>query len=298
MQGRALRERGEIQSFAHHGFGYVPEDEAHSERRYMEEVVAQTDLRMTYVDGGPRRILDVIPAIARQQDEPFGTASIVAQWFVFEAAARAGLKVMLDGQGADEVLGGYHAYLPMVARTYLSELEAHSLRALCGLAPSDVRRPTAHSPRRGGHGLPRPAPPRGLRGRGSSPLPQPSCHPRSGAGWHLADAESLEARSINDILARATGVQLPALLRFEDRNSMAHSIEARVPFLDHRMVEFAFRLPGEDKIHGAVTKHVLREGLAGVLPEAIRTRSDKVGFRADPDDHVEIRRPSPGCPAP
>src|SRR6188472_1822536 len=65
------------------------------------------------------RVLEAIPVIARQQDEPFGTASIVAQWFVFAAAAEAGLKVMLDGQGADEVLGGYHAYLPMVARTHL-----------------------------------------------------------------------------------------------------------------------------------------------------------------------------------
>jgi asparagine synthase (glutamine-hydrolysing) len=55
-----------------------------------------------------------------------------------------------------------------------------------------------------------------------------------------------------------------------------------VPFLDHRLVEFAFRLPGDYKIHRAETKHVLREGLNGVLPDAIRTRKDKVGFRSDP----------------
>jgi asparagine synthetase B (glutamine-hydrolysing) len=106
--------------------------------------------------------------------------------------------------------------------------------------------------------------------------------PRFRGAWHRADEHSLAPRSINEILAQATTTQLPALLRFEDRNSMAHSLEARVPFLDHRLVDFAFRLPGDQKIHGAMTKYVLREGLVGILPEPIRARSDKVGFRADP----------------
>ena len=63
---------------------------------------------------------------------------------------------------------------------------------------------------------------------------------------------------------------------------MAHSIEARVPFLDHRLVEFAFRLPGEFKVRGVDTKAILREAMRGVLPEPIRTRKDKIGFRAEP----------------
>jgi asparagine synthase (glutamine-hydrolysing) len=75
---------------------------------------------------------------------------------------------------------------------------------------------------------------------------------------------------------------LPALLRFEDRNSMAHSVEARVPFLDHQLVEFAFSLPVEEKIRGAETKRVLRQAMRGVIPEPIRQRRDKIGFRADP----------------
>ena len=64
---------------------------------------------------------------------------------------------------------------------------------------------------------------------------------------------------------------------------MAHSVEARVPFLDHRVVEFAFRLPASLKINGVETKHVLRESMRGVLPEDIRARKDKIGFRAEPD---------------
>ncbi len=80
---------------------------------------------------------------------------------------------------------------------------------------------------------------------------------------------------------------------------MAHSLEARVPFLDHRLVEFAFRLPDEWKIRGRTTKYVLREALAGVIPEQIRSRADKVGFRADPavtwalvEDHREDLSPT------
>ena len=84
------------------------------------------------------------------------------------------------------------------------------------------------------------------------------------------------------LLRHQVQTSLPSLLRYEDRNSMAHSIEARVPFLDHRLVELAFRLPGESKVRGADTKRVLREAMKGVLPEPIRTRRDKLGFRADP----------------
>jgi len=278
----ALRGEGEMPSFAHHGFGYVPHDAAYSERSYMDEVVRQTGIEMTYVQDVPERVLDVIPAVARQQDEPFGTASIIAQWFVFEAAAQAGLKVMLDGQGADEVLGGYHAYLPMVARTHLQNWRllryvrfAAEHRRLLGAGPlsrSDIVATAVPGVRRLGRSRERT-----LTAAAATLTPA-----FRGGDWHHVDEGLLEPRSINEILARATEIQLPALLRFEDRNSMAHSIEARVPFLDHRLVEFAFRLPGEEKIHGATTKHVLREATRGLLPEPIRTRADKIGFRADP----------------
>jgi asparagine synthase (glutamine-hydrolysing) len=84
------------------------------------------------------------------------------------------------------------------------------------------------------------------------------------------------------LLRQQVQTGLPSLLRYEDRNSMAHSIEARVPFLDHRLVELAFRLPPETKVRGADTKRLLREAMKGVLPELIRLRRDKLGFRADP----------------
>ena len=93
------------------------------------------------------------------------------------------------------------------------------------------------------------------------------------------------------LASQITTYGLPALLRYEDRSSMAHSIEARVPFLDHRLVEFAFRLPGDYKIPApARTKDLIREGMRDVLPPEILARRDKIGFRAEPSATWELAR--------
>jgi asparagine synthase (glutamine-hydrolysing) len=73
-------------------------------------------------------------------------------------------------------------------------------------------------------------------------------------------------------------LSLPVLLRYEDKNSMAHSIESRVPFLDHRLVEFCLGLPTDYKVKGSLTKRVMRKGLEGVVPEATLRRRSKLGF--------------------
>ena len=84
-------------------------------------------------------------------------------------------------------------------------------------------------------------------------------------------------------LAMTFTSNLPMLLHWEDRSSMAHSIEARVPFLDHPLVEFSLALGNEHKMEGARTKSVLRSAMSGVLPDAIRDRRDKLGF-ATPEE--------------
>jgi asparagine synthase (glutamine-hydrolysing) len=71
---------------------------------------------------------------------------------------------------------------------------------------------------------------------------------------------------------------VPMLLHWEDRDSMAHSVESRLPFLDFRVVELLMGLPAEMKISDAITKQVLREAMCGILPESIRMRTDKMGF--------------------
>ena len=87
---------------------------------------------------------------------------------------------------------------------------------------------------------------------------------------------------------------LPQLLRYEDRNAMNHSIESRVPFLDHRMVEFLFTLPDEWKLERGVTKSIFRKALQDILPEKIRQRKDKIGFKPDQSmTHAYIRKHLP-----
>jgi asparagine synthase (glutamine-hydrolysing) len=71
---------------------------------------------------------------------------------------------------------------------------------------------------------------------------------------------------------------LPLYLRIEDRNSMAHSIEARLPFMDYRLVTLLFNLPDSWKVRGPWNKYVLREGMRGRIPESVRSRADKMGF--------------------
>jgi asparagine synthase (glutamine-hydrolysing) len=78
--------------------------------------------------------------------------------------------------------------------------------------------------------------------------------------------------------AQLTTLNLPMLLHWEDRDSMAHGVEARLPFLDYRLVEFCLGLPEDYKLSDGWTKRVMREGLRGRLPERVRTRRDKLGF--------------------
>jgi asparagine synthase (glutamine-hydrolysing) len=272
-------------TYRHRAFGYVPPDGSVSEKHWMDLVVDQTGIGLTEVRPDAARFDESLPTIVRQQDEPFGSTSIAAQWFVFEAARAAGMKVMLDGQGADEVLGGYHGYLSTVAAGLLHQRRRIAYARLA----IDYRR------RLGGWPLPAGSAtsllPRQLQtaaGRvharrtvARPPVPTISDVLTAGAADALPASEPLPTE-MQALLRHQVEASLPALLRYEDRNSMAHSIEARVPFLDHRLVELAFALPAAAKVRGAETKRLLRQAMKGVLPEAIRTRRDKLGFRADP----------------
>ena len=270
-------------SYRHQAFGYVPPEEAVSERRWMDMVVDRTGVALEEVRPAPDRFGAALETIARQQDEPFASTSIAAQWFVFEAARQAGMKVMLDGQGADEVLGGYHGYLATIAAGMLNERRP---LAYAQLALDHRRRLGAWPLPAGTVTAMLPGPIRSVAGR----LRPSNGHDRSPALTSVlagplqgsVPATTPLPTELQALLRHQVQTSLPSLLRYEDRNSMVHSIEARVPFLDHRLVELAFRLPGKSKVRGADTKRVLREAMKGVLPEPIRTRRDKLGFRADP----------------
>ena len=250
------------------------------ERHYAELVVDQIGAEPHWITFTGEQMLEELPLIIAAQEEPFGSASIVAQWYVMKAAREAGVTVMLDGQGGDEIFAGYltsfgphfadlllNGQLRGFAREAASFKRLHGARAvdvattLVGgaLPPGFVAR--ARSRRSGGAGLVHP----GLR---ALPRPEPN--------GHNVMPTRLQ-RHLEDLLFRT---QLPELLRYEDRNSMAHSIEARVPMLDHRLVELLFSLDARTLIEGGRTKILLRRAFADILPPAIRERHDKIGFVA------------------
>jgi asparagine synthase (glutamine-hydrolysing) len=263
----------------------------------MEMVAGRFGVELTQVRPSRAEFLDALPGVIASQDEPFGSASVAAQWFVFRAAREGGIKVMLDGQGADEVFGGYHHYLTLIGESLLLDGSAREFaRLMRGAGVGTGTRP--YPPVLGASALM----PRPLRLAAANTLAEVRTR-RDPTGVlsarHVAPAmhslmppRDLSSRLDPDGMLRAEveSQSLPGLLRYEDRNSMAHSIEARVPYLDHRLVEQAFRLPALLRIRGGMPKQVLREALADVIPPAILQRRDKVGFRASPSATWELAR--------
>jgi asparagine synthase (glutamine-hydrolysing) len=269
-------------------------DESHFARMVLEA----TGAHGTFVYPDAASLFSSLDRLAWHQDEPFGSTSILAQWHVFSEAAAAGVKVMLDGQGADEQLAGYHSFFAprlatLLRQARLRELAAevralrsvhgHSMpwiagRALDGLLPDALRQRL-----------------RRLAGKPSASTPVDIDLLRLGAQAQDPFALALAAHGDRTLagLSRAQllSTSVPMLLHFEDRNSMAHSVEARVPFLDYRLVEFALGLPDEFKLREGTTKRVLRGAMKGILPEPVRTRQDKMGFLTP--EELWLRRDAP-----
>lgn len=272
-------------------FGFCSEDETVSERHYMELVAREKSLELIPVLVSYKDFSSHVEEIVRQQDEPFGSASIAAQWFVCRAVRDRGIKVLLDGQGADEILGGYHPVLHAIARQHL---RGHRIRSFLALR-RDYEAEIGPFPL-GRLALLRAFLPPGVVqvGRQVRDRWQRHRHPGDLSIHHALRSELLDAHAesreashqpptLRALLAEMTTVtSLPQLLRYEDRNSMHHSIEARVPFLDHRLVEQVFRYDDESLVDGVTTKAVLRKAMRGIVPDEILDRRDKIGFRATP----------------
>lgn len=224
----------------------------------------------------------VFDALALQQDEPTAGPGVYSQWKVMELAHASGLKVLLDGQGGDELLAGYFRYLPARLRDLAATGRWGEFARLWGSVSDRLGfattllhtfEPWLPAPlvaalrSRFGQGKDRVLSRDLARVPGSVPE-----RPRGERSW-------LWRQLAFDTLRR----QLPGLLRYEDRNSMAFSIETRLPFLDWRLVEFAFSLPDEQKLDGVTTKAILRRALGDRVPPSVLARRDKMGFETPSD---------------
>jgi asparagine synthase (glutamine-hydrolysing) len=269
---------------AHHGHAHQKtvsayfEDTGFDERPYARAVVDATGAEAHWVSFTAQELVESLPAIVAAQGEPFGSTSIAAGWHVMRAARAAGLTVMLDGQGGDELFAGYRAaygyrIADLVAGGHVSEAgrELAAFWSRHGSSPVAAAgvlvRPFL--PDRVGHAG-------RARLKGSATLAHPDIRPaartREENGYPFGD------RLRRHLAHTLTRRGLPELLRYEDRNSMAHSIEARVPFLDHRLVELAYSLDAAELLTRGQTKAVLRRALHDLLPPSVRERRDKLGF--------------------
>lgn len=242
------------------------------ESRHAQRAAEAFGLELHVVEPFVEDFLATIDELTYTQEEPFGSGSMFMGWHVFQRARALACPVMLNGQGADEVLLGYERYFAAHLRALpwhewpreAQRLTQHSKLTMLQLLQFNAyfRFPSLRIAR--------------LRARSfvRAPLQR---------AFDFATVRA-SARSFRDVAEmqrlEVSSIQLPHLLRYEDRNSMRHSIETRLPFLDYRVVEFSLGLPARTKLHDGWSKHVLRASMSDVLPAEIAWRRDKLGFEA------------------
>ena len=248
------------------------------ERKYIEEIVSATSAESNYIFPGPRNLMEELPKLMHHQDEPFGSTSMYAQWCVMKLAGQHGMRVLLDGQGSDEMLAGYTPFFDTYWGTLaasgnlkrmLNEWNVH--RELRGASTSYLLQHTifALAPR---------FMQRQVRFNRGSQVLSPDFSGRYRDRFFDSNPNHTHSLINERLYLFTTQTSLPALLRYEDRSSMAHSIESRVPFLDYRLVEYIFSLPDHQKINKGYTKAILRNALGELIPQQILKRTDKMGF--------------------
>ena len=274
---KSIQPEGEYHTFT----GRFPGTWA-DEWAYAEQVVKETGVMAHVAEPTAESFADELPSFMWYNELPVGSSSQYAQWCIFRLAKEHGITVLLDGQGSDELLGGYEQYFRLYVQA-LKETGQHE-RLARELALIRERYPLALVP-----------PARALRdrlpfgvrrwlsknlGMGTNLL----YGLKPGAARRVAE-ENRRLRvarfhALSSALYQDSfGMFLTTLLRYGDRNSMAHSREVRLPFCDYRLAELALSLPPQHLMGEAQTKRLLRESMRGILPEAIRTRWNKQGFR-------------------
>lgn len=249
------------------------------EGTYVDALNAAYAFKRNEVWPDPNALAENIDAIFHHQEEPFGSSSIFAQWEVMKLARERGVTVLLDGQGADELIGGYFKYLPVILRENIRQNPLKFYKNL-----KVLKRTLNYSPGKmdwlniflpeifdiaGTLGI------TGIKKKKIlSDLNPGFCDRNKESESPFETYKSMNHALHFDFFQYG----LNKLLRFADRNSMAFSREVRLPFLSRELVEFAFSLPAELKINPPYTKYVLRLAMKNLLPSAICWRKDKKGF--------------------
>jgi len=231
-------------------YSSVYKEPGYDEGQYVRSVVNECSTDSHVITPEPEALEAQISDIVWYNDGPSTDPSIFSQWSVMKLAG-GNIKILLDGQGGDELLAGYHKYFP----DYLNTLFKLGVKGHLGYLKKYFD--------------------------GFKKM-YPSVKAFKNILYCLSTLNSAKDDIYNDLsmalLKDITSTRLPWLLHYEDRCSMAFSIESRTPFLDYRLVEFAMSLPFYQKIDGFKTKIVLREALKGIVLQKVLLRTDKKGF--------------------
>ncbi|MCR4806849.1 MAG: asparagine synthase (glutamine-hydrolyzing), partial [Lachnospiraceae bacterium] len=242
------------------------EDKRYDEREYVDEVLKKTDVEGHKIFPSGESLFKDLDDLLWHMDEPFGSTSMYAQWNVFKAAGEHGLTVMLDGQGADEQLAGYTGFYSVIFAEYLRKFKFGKFKREFN-AYKELRAPTeafVDSRKIIIEALISAYLPRKLQKFGKINM----FYLRQGLPFEPEDIKKtiygIDLYPANDsrqYILDNLSCNLSMLLHYADRNSMAHSVESRVPFLDPQLVEAIFGMPIDHKLKDGVTKWVMREGL-------------------------------------
>lgn len=232
---------------------------------------AGIDVTYVWPKHSGRDLCDALERTMSFQEAPFSGLSPIAQNEIFRAVSEAGFKVLLGGQGSDEIFAGYRKFFVVALRDALFRREAKdilrmffSLGMMLAHEASQARMYWQNRDR--------------YRRSQASAFQLLDWESRSENLWGDASM-SLSERQIKDVQQWS----IPTLLRYEDRNSMGYGVETRLPFMDYRIIEFALALPARMKISNGYGKWALRSISAGQVPDSIRLNRKKRGFDVTAD---------------
>jgi len=266
---------------------YYTHNAKFDERKWAQIVNDRTNSSSHFVSANADNVMNDLMQITWHHDYPIPGSSPVAQYYVMQLARKNNVVVLLDGQGSDEILGGYmhtfyRYYADLFAQFQWGKLSSEFPHFLTQVEKGSITSKI-------------------LKTKLSSLFSEKTLYKNEARfafnplSVHYSNRINFDeilnlktSRVSNFLYNQLMSTSIQTLLHFEDRNSMAHSIESRVPFLDYRFVEFAFSQPSTFKLHKNYGKYIHREALKTIVPREIMERKDKLGFLS-PGEHYWMR---------
>ncbi len=268
-----------------HTFSYVADDKYLSEEKWIDIVNDHTNAIVHKIKITKEELVEDLDDLINTQGEPFSGTNLYAQYRVFKAAKENGIKVILDGQGADEMLAGYEYYQATVIAALIKAFKWNKAWRFFQVCIKN----TSSNKKSLGKSVVAELFPLSLLTLLKNALVKRKKIKWLSVDWikstkvtHNKFHKPKKYKGLalkSQLKSSLCDLGIPMLLRYEDRNSMRWSVESRVPFLHVDLVEYLYSLPEEFLLsEDATSKYVFREAMRGIVPDVILDRKDKIGF--------------------